>query len=40
MEVAASEARLKMMDKLAKYKVGFNDIESFNIGLKFNSKIT
>ena len=39
-EVAASEARIKLMNKLAEIKVGFNNIESFNIGLKFTSKMT
>ena len=37
-ELAASETRLKMMDKLAHFKVGFNDVENFNMGLVYNSK--
>ena len=37
-DLAASEARIKMMDKLALFKVGFNDVENFNLGLIFNSK--
>ena len=37
-DLAASEMRLNMMDSLKKYKVGFNDVEFFNLGLKFNSK--
>ena len=36
--LAASEMRLQMMDTLMRYKVGFNDIEYFNLGLVFNSK--
>ena len=27
-----------MMDRLLKIKVGFNDVESFNLGLVYNSK--
>ena len=37
-DLAASEARIRMMDKLAAFKVGFNDVENFNLGLIFNSK--
>ena len=37
-DLAASEMRLNMMDSLKKYKVGFNDVEYFNLGLKYNSK--
>ena len=37
-DLAASEARIKMMNKLANFKVGFNDVENFNLGLIFNSK--
>ena len=33
--LAASEARINMMDKLATYKVGFNDVENFNLGTYF-----
>ena len=29
---------MNMMDSLKKYKVGFNDVEYFNLGLKYNSK--
>ena len=36
--LAESEARLQMMEKLDKYKVGFNDVENFNLGLIYNSK--
>ena len=38
-DLAASEARINMMDKLITYKVGFNDVENFNLGLIFNSKM-
>ena len=37
-ELTASEQRLKMMEKLQSIKVGFNDIENFNLGLVYNSK--
>ena len=37
-ELTASEMRLRMMDRLEKYKVGFNDVENFNLGLIYNSK--
>ena len=37
-DLAASEARINMMDKLATYKVGFNNVENFNLGRIFNSK--
>ena len=37
-DLAASEMRLKMMDSLIKYKVGFNEVEYFNLGLKYNAK--
>ena len=37
-ELAASEMRLKMMDSLIKFKVGFNEVEYFNLGLKYNAK--
>ena len=39
-ELAASVARIKLMDRLAEFKVGFNDVEMFNMGLIFNSKMT
>ena len=37
-ELTASEMRLNMMNKLQKIRVGFNDIENFNLGLIYNSK--
>ena len=37
-ELTASEMRLRMMDRLLKTKVGFNDVEIFNLGLVYNSK--
>ena len=37
-ELAASEMRLQLMDNLEKHKVGLNDVEYFNLGLKFNAK--
>ena len=37
-ELTASEMRLKMMGRLQKLKVGFNDVENFNLGLVYNSK--
>ena len=38
-EVAVSEARIRMMDRLAIHNIGFNDVEHFNLGLVFNSKM-
>ena len=35
-ELASSEMRLKMMDSLKLHKVGFNDVENFNLGLVYN----
>ena len=35
---ATSEARLKMLTVLKKKKVGFNEIEQFGLGLKYNLK--
>ena len=35
-ELTASEMRLRMMDRLLKAKVGFNDVELFNLGLVYN----
>ena len=32
-KLAASEARIKLMDRLAELKVGFNEVEMFNMGL-------
>ena len=37
-DLAASESRIKMMDSLQKIKVGFNDVEYFNLGLIYNAK--
>ena len=37
-ELTSSEMRLKLMNTLQRYKVGFNDVELFNLGLVFNSK--
>ena len=37
-DLTASEMRLRMMDRLQRYKVGFNDVENFNLGLIYNSK--
>ena len=36
--LTASEMRIKMMDRLQRYKVGYNDVENFNLGLIYNSK--
>ena len=38
-DLASSEMRLKMMDTLQLHKVGFNDVENFNLGLIFNAKM-
>ena len=37
-EVAKSEMRISLMDSLKEIKVGFNDIEYFNLGLQYNFK--
>ena len=37
-DLTNSEMRLKMMEILKLHKVGFNDVENFNLGLVFNSK--
>ena len=37
-ELAVTEMRLELMSKLMKIKVGFADIEEFNLGLKGNLK--
>ena len=37
-EVTASEMRISLIDNLNRYKVGFNDVESFNLGLLYNAK--
>ena len=38
-ELAISEARIRMMDRLATHKVGFNDVEYFNLGVVYNAKM-
>ena len=35
-ELAATEMRLQLMSELLKIKVGFADVEEFNLGLKGN----
>ena len=37
-DTATSEARLKMLTVLKKKKLGFNEIEQFGLGLKYNLK--
>ena len=37
-EVAKSEMRITLMNSLRDIKVGFNDIEYFNLGLQYNLK--
>ena len=37
-DIASSEERLKLMTELKKRKVGFNEIEEFSLGLKYNLK--
>ena len=37
-EIASTEMRLALMDNLIANKVGFNDIEMFNLGLEYNMK--
>ena len=37
-DLAATEMRLEMMSELIRIKVGFADIEEFNLGLKGNLK--
>ena len=37
-ELAATEMRLQLMSELLKIKVGFADVEEFNLGLKGNLK--
>ena len=39
-ELAASEMRLNLMDNLKHYKVGFNDVEFFNLGIQFDARMT
>ena len=35
---ATTEMRITLMDSLEKAKVGFNDVENFNLGLAYNLK--
>ena len=37
-ELAASEMRISLMDRLQKHKVGLNDVENFRLGVIFSSK--
>ena len=37
-EIASTEMRINLMDNLIHNKVGFNDVEMFNIGLENNMK--
>ena len=37
-EVASTEMRINLMNNLINNKVGFNDVEMFNLGLEFNMK--
>ena len=37
-DLAATDMRLEMMSELIRIKVGFADIEEFNLGLKGNLK--
>ena len=37
-EIASTEMRINLMDNLIYNKVGFNDVEMFNIGLENNMK--
>ena len=37
-DTATSETRMKMMTELRHRKLGFNEIESFSLGLQFNFK--
>ena len=39
-EIAASEMRINLMENLQHYKVGFNDVEFFNLGVQYNAKMT
>ena len=39
-EIAASEMRINLMENLQHYKVGFNDVEFFNLGVHYNAKMT
>ena len=38
-ELAASEMRINLMENLQHYKVGFNDVEFFNLGIHYNAKM-
>ena len=37
-EIASTEMRIALMDNLIANKVGFNDVEMFNLGLEYNMK--
>ena len=37
-ELAHSEMRIWLMNELIKYRVGYNDVEDFCLGLKYNFK--
>ena len=37
-DIAGSEERLKLMSELRKRKIGFNEIEMFNLGLEYDLK--
>ena len=37
-EIASTEMRINLMDSLIQHKVGFNDVEMFNLGLENNMK--
>ena len=37
-DIAGSEERLKLMSELKNRKIGFNEIEMFNLGLEYDLK--
>ena len=37
-DIAGSEERLKLMSELKRRKIGFNEIEMFNLGLEYDLK--
>ena len=37
-EIASTEMRIALMDNLISNKVGFNDVEMFNLGIEYNMK--
>ena len=37
-DTASSEERLKLMSELKKRKIGFNEVEMFSLGLKYDLK--